>query len=234
MLKINAPAVMYNLNLDAIDEIQKSDDPKINHFLDSLRKAQPPREREIIEKAKANKEKQVYSGFIAQDVEKAAQSVGYDFSGVDAPENDKSVYGLRYAEFVVPLVKAVQELSEQNNKLQERINELNGKLDELVKSQNVGVVKSSSETANDFSFSLFPNPTNGFVTVNYTLHGDTSICIEIYSTMGQKLKTILPNQNKTMGNYSVQESVSDLNTGTYIVKATSKSQIESQQLIVTN
>ena len=50
-----------------------------------------------------------YSGFIAQDVEKAAQKVGYDFSGVDKPNDEKSTYGLRYAEFVVPLIKAVQQ-----------------------------------------------------------------------------------------------------------------------------
>ncbi len=54
------------------------------------------------------------SGFVAQDVEAVAQSIGYDFSGIDAPQNENGLYGLRYAEFVVPLVKAVQELSDQN------------------------------------------------------------------------------------------------------------------------
>ncbi|HLG33916.1 MAG TPA: hypothetical protein VI757_03475 [Bacteroidia bacterium] len=48
------------------------------------------------------------------EVEQAAKQVGYDFSGVDAPKSDKDLYGLRYAEFVVPLVKAVQALSNQN------------------------------------------------------------------------------------------------------------------------
>ena len=51
----------------------------------------------------------VTTGFIAQEVEAAAQNIGFDFSGVDAPDNEKDMYGLRYAEFVVPLVKAVQE-----------------------------------------------------------------------------------------------------------------------------
>src|SRR4030095_2698799 len=51
----------------------------------------------------------VFSGFIAQDVERAAKETGYDFSGVDKPKNENDFYGLRYAEFVVPLVKAVQE-----------------------------------------------------------------------------------------------------------------------------
>ena len=56
------------------------------------------------------KEKIVYSGFLAQEVEASAEQLGYDFSGVDKPKNDKDFYALRYAEFVVPLVKAVQEL----------------------------------------------------------------------------------------------------------------------------
>jgi hypothetical protein len=57
----------------------------------------------------SEKEKMYFSGFIAQDVESTAKQLGYDFSGVDAPKNDKDLYSLRYAEFVVPLTKAVQE-----------------------------------------------------------------------------------------------------------------------------
>ena len=57
------------------------------------------------------------TGFIAQEVERAAQKLGYEFSGVDAPKNENDHYGLRYAEFTVPLVKAVQELSQQNEAL---------------------------------------------------------------------------------------------------------------------
>lgn len=65
-----------------------------------------------------------FSGFLAQDVELIAKETGYDFSGVDKPKNAKDSYGLRYAEFVVPLVKAVQELNEQFRVLQERVNSL--------------------------------------------------------------------------------------------------------------
>lgn len=59
------------------------------------------------------------TGFIAQEVEAAAKGTGYDFSGVDAPANGKDFYGLRYAEFVVPLTKAVQELHSENDQLKE-------------------------------------------------------------------------------------------------------------------
>jgi len=40
---------------------------------------------------------------------------------VDAPKNDSDLYALPYAEFVAPLVKAVQELSKQNEELLKRI-----------------------------------------------------------------------------------------------------------------
>jgi len=224
--------VTYNLDLDAIDEILKSDDPEINRFTDSLRMAQSSEEKEIIAKARANKEKRVYTGFVVQDVEKAARSVGYDFSGVDTPENDKSVYGLRYAEFVVPLVKAVQELSEQNNRLQEQVNELSAKLDELINAQGsqAGIIDGSG--ANNFSFSLFPNPTNGIVTIDFTLYEDAPISIELYNLYGQRVKLIAPKQNQKAGTYNVQTSVSGLGSGTYIVKVTGGGQVEAKQLVI--
>jgi hypothetical protein len=55
------------------------------------------------------KEKIMQTGFVAQEVEAAAKELNFDFSGVDKPQNDKGQYGLRYAEFVVPLVQGMQE-----------------------------------------------------------------------------------------------------------------------------
>jgi len=74
-----------------------------------------------------------YSGFIAQEVEQAARSLGYEFSGVDAPKNEGDVYGLRYSEFVVPLVKAVQEQQQIIEALQQQITELRATVETLSK-----------------------------------------------------------------------------------------------------
>lgn len=63
----------------------------------------------ILKKALAEKSKITYSGFVAQEVEKAAKKAGFNFSGVVKPSNAKDPYGIRYAEFTVPLVKATQE-----------------------------------------------------------------------------------------------------------------------------
>ena len=109
--------VTYNLNLDAIDGLLKIDKTKREG-----EKELPQGLKDIENRAREVKEKQQQTGFIAQEVEKTAQSIGYDFSGVDVDET--GIYGLRYAEFVVPLVKAVQNLSEQNSRLQAQANEL--------------------------------------------------------------------------------------------------------------
>ena len=92
---------------------------KLNHFLGTDK-----RENNKVEAQQAcmRQEQKTYTGFLAQDVEKAAQSINYDFSGVVHPQNARSIYSVRYAEFVVPLVKAVQELNGQNKQLFEKVN----------------------------------------------------------------------------------------------------------------
>ncbi|WP_334112060.1 tail fiber domain-containing protein, partial [Paucihalobacter sp.] len=64
------------------------------------------------------------TGFIAQEVEQAAREVGFVFSGVDVPQSISDYYGLRYASFVVPLVKAVQEQQQIIETQKEEITQL--------------------------------------------------------------------------------------------------------------
>lgn len=98
--------VTYNVDVAAID-----------NTLEALVGPRPKDRSEITQQEKESKNNKAnieYTGFIAQEVESAAKEVNYNFSGIDAPKNGKDFYGLRYAEFVVPLVKAVQELSAAN------------------------------------------------------------------------------------------------------------------------
>ena len=69
------------------------------------------------EAARAAKREKVQTGFLAQEVEKAADECGFDFSAVVKPPNHQSTYELTYAEFVVPLVAAVQEQQAELEKL---------------------------------------------------------------------------------------------------------------------
>ena len=120
--------VTYNLDLDAIDSFFKKEVQGVKEG----EMAAPEEPKELIEikkKSREAKQRQVQTGFVAQEVEKAAKSIGYEFSGVDVDE--MGIYSLRYAEFVVPLVKAVQELSDQNDRLQEEGKRLGDQNDRL-------------------------------------------------------------------------------------------------------
>ncbi len=65
----------------------------------------PDREEELVHDSQSRS-----VGFIAQDVEKTIQQTGFSsFDAVHPPTNETDNYSLGYAEFVVPLVKAVQE-----------------------------------------------------------------------------------------------------------------------------
>lgn len=65
------------------------------------------------------------AGFLAQDVQKAMKESGFTaFDAVHVPTSELDNYSLSYAQFVVPLVKAVQELNDKNRELQMRLDVL--------------------------------------------------------------------------------------------------------------
>ena len=80
------------------------------------------------------------SGFIAQEVEKAADASGYNFSGIIKPKTEQEHYSLSYESFVVPLVKGMQEqqriIDAQNKKIaqqDQQVTQLRQELDEIKK-----------------------------------------------------------------------------------------------------
>lgn len=103
--------VTYQLSPEKIDALLNPGSPDTQTQYSQVRKSQLSNLPDRL--ARQQQGSITYSGFIAQEVEQTAKSLGYGFSGVDAPKHGNDVYGLRYAEFVVPLVKSVQELHQQ-------------------------------------------------------------------------------------------------------------------------
>ena len=151
-------------------------------------------------------------------MEKTAKSLNYDFSGVDAAKNDEDLYGLRYSDFVVPLVKAVQELSirndslkQNNSSLQSQVNSLNEKLSSLTNKISQ-IENAMSKCCSNFSSAMrssasvssaavlrsgasleqnIPNPFNHTTTINYTLPMQySSAKIIVTDKVGKVLKEI--------------------------------------------
>jgi trimeric autotransporter adhesin len=111
--------VTYKYNVEALAEFLKED-----YHTDTITKKSYSIEPNAFTKAsRAAKSQIIQTGFIAQEVEAAAKSVGYDFSGIDKPKTADGLYGLRYSEFTVPIVKAVQELDAENQALKRQLQE---------------------------------------------------------------------------------------------------------------
>jgi len=119
---MNLRPVTYNYDAFGLAEFYKEDYRRDNKG--NLAKMQA---NDVIQQSRTQKSAIRYSGFIAQEVEATAKKIGYDFSGIDAPQNENSLYGLRYAEFVVPLVKAIQEQQSLIDQLTKRIEALEKK-----------------------------------------------------------------------------------------------------------
>ena len=109
--------VTYTIDLPGLNNYYKTGNEKISDTANEILRAA---EDQSIQRAATHRE----SGFIAQEVEKAAIRTGFTFSGIDKPTNNKALYGLRYGDFVVPLVKAMQEQQFTIEKLQKEIKDI--------------------------------------------------------------------------------------------------------------
>jgi len=170
------------------------------------------------QKADPKAEKIIRTGFIAQDVEKAAQQISYDFDGVHHPDNSKDNYSLVYADFVPSLVKAVQELSSENSDLkqqnsgqQQQIDQLKNIVEQLAKKNGINIDFSSSSARLEQNI---PNPSKQSTTINYYVPKNANTAmLKITSLSGETLKTATLAAGGN-GTYTLQTST--LHSGTYM------------------
>ncbi|HTF18549.1 MAG TPA: tail fiber domain-containing protein [Chryseolinea sp.] len=149
-------------------------------------------------------------GFIAQEVESLVKKYGFVFTGIDGPKNENDAYAIRYAEFVMPLVKAVQELSASVDSRQREI----GRLKEaLVKYQQHQLMNRKGSTGASLSQN-HPNPFSSATKVLMDVPEATKYAsLIIYNLDGKQLQSI---EVKERGTTSVNISANDLNSGMYL------------------
>ena len=207
--------------------------------LSNLKKSKGEDKKEIAGNSKnlpdnSFQENKVHTGFIAQDVEAVAKKMNYDFDGVDAPKNDKDFYGLRYSEFVVPLVKAVQELSKQNDSLKQNNQALSDKLNAL--SNKISLIENAmSQCCSSFSSAMHadadnepfskisdqpaleqnvPNPFNRSAYIKYYIPSRAkNAAIVVSDVNGKQVKQFSALSN---GNGSITIEGGSLSSGTYM------------------
>jgi hypothetical protein len=84
-------------------DLQKLDEHIMQFMPDSIKQIR----MKLNNYASANQD--IHTGFIAQEVESLAQTINYKFDGINKPRNPSDNYSIAYSQFIMPLVKAVQE-----------------------------------------------------------------------------------------------------------------------------
>ena len=94
------------------------------------------------------------------------------------------------------------------------------------------MVELQTENKSDFSYTVFPDSSNEYINITYSLDREMSLSIELVNLFGNKIKTILPKQNQQAGNNKLQISVSDFATGTYFLTISSDNQKKTEKIII--
>ncbi len=77
-----------------------------------------------------------------------------------------------------------------------------------------------TQTPVPYTFSLkqnYPNPFNPMTTIKYSLANSVPVKLEVYNTLGQKVKTLV-NRVQPAGEYTVQFDANDLSSGIYFYR----------------
>jgi len=190
--------ITYTVNLQGLNEYYNKGRKQVSN--EALADNEDKAANAEMKKAEEAAGKIVYNGFIAQEVEEAAKKLNFEFSGVDKPQSKDGLYGLRYDNFIVPLVKAVQELSQMNDEKDARINTLeiqNQELKSRLEKMEAMIFSKQSQPQNiELTVAPgleqnIPNPFTNITTIGYYLPKNISNAyINFYSSYGALLKSV--------------------------------------------
>ncbi|TAL58331.1 MAG: hypothetical protein EPN85_11855 [Bacteroidetes bacterium] len=161
----------------------------------------------------------LHSGFIGQEVEQAALDCGYAFDGIHIPaDTAQGNYSLSYSQFVVPLVKAMQQQIKKDSIQQAQIDALTSLLAQCC-SANVkttgSAIPSSSETlaSGAMLFQNRPNPYTNETSIRYFVPENSMAVMTFFDEFGNEIKSVeLPFKGITA---DLNLSTTDLAAGIY-------------------
>ncbi len=86
-----------------------------------------------------------------------------------------------------------------------------------------------------FDFSLaqnYPNPFNPQTAIGFSLLAVSDVTLKVYDVLGREIATLINNEKKDAGKYSVQFDATHLPSGIYIYKLTAGSFIEMKKMVL--
>lgn len=171
------------------------------------------------------------SGFIAQEVEQAAKKSDYNFNGIHVPENDNDNYSLAYAEFVVPLVKGMQEQQKMIEDQKMMIEKLQQQVTELQKGQVSTTTGLDQNTMTGFYMEQnAPNPFSHETVIKFNLPENISNAYMTVCDLSGKQIKLFPIDQR--GTSSITVTSEQLANGMYIYSIIADGQLLGSKRMV--
>ena len=153
-------------------------------------------------------------GFIAQDVDSIITKMGFSFQGLERPQNEKDPYAISYATFVVPLVKAVQELSAQTRDLLSKVEDQQRLIDSLLSESNPQGFQGINNSSGAILYPNNPNPFTIDTRIRMKLPETANdVTLVLYNFDGTQMKSVPVNDR---GDVSITIFANELDPGMYI------------------
>jgi hypothetical protein len=188
--------VSYTVDKDAFDTFLR--------IPDSLRNLSPLARKKGVRQ----------TGFVAQEVEAVIKKTGFVFDGVEAPQHENDHYSIRYAEFVVPLVKAVQELTDREEKQKQLMEDMQKEILTLKEGLQAYTGGALPEKIESVLYQNNPNPFSTDTEIKMEVSESAgSAVLMVYNLEGRQLKDV---RVQGRGKTSVKIGGSELNAGMYL------------------
>lgn len=152
------------------------------------------------------------SGFIAQEVEQAAISSGFNFNGVSSPKSESDFYKLSYDLFVVPIIKAIQEqqvlIRNQKQKTEVLISKIDKQNKAIEQLKNEGIGFESTALSKDIKLSII-NSESQKIIVQYTIPVEfINPSLMVCNSAGEKIKSYALAVNESSSKLELSELTS--------------------------
>ena len=176
-------------------------------------------------------------GFVAQEVEQLLNENEYTRIGIEAPQNDRDHYTIRYSEFVVPLVKGIQEQQQIISAGQKHIEMLQQRIETLENTNSRKSTGNFQDKGTDMAIegvSLHQNTSNPFDKITTIIavvpQNIKQAKLMIYNLNGLELERYAINRR---GNVSVEIAAGHFPSGTYLYALLTDDRVMTGKMILT-
>lgn len=98
---------------------------------------------------------------------------------------------------------------------------------------NAGVGISNPDVAVENKFGVYPNPSKGNATIEYTIATDATVLLSVYNVLGVKVSELVNEEQKSgKHKYSINGNDTPLNSGIYFITLITDGKASTQRLII--